>query len=495
MKAQNKMMVKPSNKVVYVSTNSIKPTPKGISYQNNPENYQDIKENISKMGILVPLIVEQESKEIISGNLRHQIALELGIESIPVMYELHTEEDEKSIIAVSTNQFRQKTALEILNEIRFFGEKFGIKKGCRTDLNPELKEEKEKRDKTLGKVTKDKLNKLKSIDKNASSLFGKGTKEYLQVFKSIDNGEKSLNKVDNELKQKVLAKENKVTIPKIYEYQSNEATIKCSSSSDMSLIEDNSIQTIITSPPYFNMRDYNTGEEQIGLESSVDEFIDNLVQIFKEAYRVLKNEGSLFVNLNDCCIDGQYQAVPQKFVLKMIESGWIYNDELIWIKNNAQYTQGNRSVRNHEPIFHFVKSNNFYYDTTWMKGLVDKNNAISYGTNAMYPKLFSGLDYVLNDVIRGNISSTSDLRKKCKEQGFHLTHSATFPLSIPALCILMSSKEGDNILDCFSGTATTGEAALRLGRKYIGYETNPEYVMASEVRINSIKNEGLSIAA
>jgi DNA modification methylase len=217
--------------------------------------------------------------------------------------------------------------------------------------------------------------------------------------------------------------------------------------------------------------------------------------IFKEAFRVLKSDGSLFVNINDCCIDGQYQAVPQKFVLKMLELGFLLNDELIWVKNNAQYTHGKRSVRNHEPIFHFVKSKKFYYDTSWIDNLVDKNNAVSCGTNATFPKLFSGLDYVLNDVIRGNASSTSELRKKCKEQGFYLTHSATFPLSIPALCILMSSKEGDSVLDCFNGTATTGEAAIRLGRKYFGYETNPEYVMASEVRINSIENQELLLAA
>jgi DNA modification methylase len=98
--------------------------------------------------------------------------------------------------------------------------------------------------------------------------------------------------------------------------------------------------------------------------------------------------------------------------------------------------------------------------------------------------MFSGLDYVLNDVIRGNISSTGELRKQCSEKGFYLTHSATFPLSIPALCILLSSKEGDTVMDCFNGTGTTGEVAIMLGREYIGFETNPEYVMASEVRLS-----------
>lgn len=495
MNAQNTMMVSPSNKVAYIATKSLQSTQSKLGIYQKPNNFDVIKENISNAGILVPLIVDEHTNEVISGNLRHQIAIELGLELIPVIYQSNNDDEQKSIIAVSTNQFRQKSSLEILNEIKFLESRFPVKKGQRTDLNPEAKEIKEKRDELLSKVGKDKINKLKSIDKHASNLYGKGTKEYFSVLNSLDNGGKSLNKLDKELKQKVRAKQHNVSIPTKYDFKTNGATIHCGSSSKMTLIEDNSIQTIITSPPYFKMRDYNTGKKQLGLESSVEEYLNNMAIIFKEAFRVLKSDGSLFVNINDCCIDGQYQAVPQKFVLKMLELGFLFNDELIWVKNNAQYTHGNRSVRNHEPIFHFVKSKKFYYDTSWMDNLVDKNNAVSYGTNASFPKLFSGLDYVLNDVIRGNASSTSDLRKKCKEQGFYLTHSATFPLSIPAICILMSSKEGDTVLDCFNGTATTGEAAIRLGRKYIGYETNPEYVMASEVRINSIENQELLLAA
>jgi hypothetical protein len=261
------------------------------------------------------------------------------------------------------------------------------------------KEIKEQRDEHLGVVSKDTINKLKSIDKNATKLYGKGTEDYLNAFNSLDNGSKSLDGLDKELKRKVLINEHNTTIPTTYNYNAEGVTIHCGSSEDMSAVPDKSIQTLVTSTPYFNMRDYQTGKNQLGLESNVDDFINNLAVIFKEAYRVLKDEGSLFVNLNDCCIDGQYQAVPHKFVIKMIEQGWVYNDSLIWVKNNAQYTQGNRSVRNHEPIFHFVKSKNFYYDTTWMENLVDSNNAISYGTNAKYPKLFSSLDYILNDIV------------------------------------------------------------------------------------------------
>ena len=487
MKAQN-------NNVVYVTTNSIRPNPNKMGIYGTPENFEKIKENISRMGVLVPLFVDEKTNEIISGNLRYQIALELNIEFVPVIFQNYSK-DMNAKVAISTNQYRKITSLETLNEIKFFEECYPTKKGQRIDLNPVLKEMKVNREVLLRDISKDKQNKLKSIDKLANELFGRGTQKYLNVFRSIDNGLKSLNKVQNELNRKVRTNRNVNVIPKVYDLQRENVTINCSKSEDMSAVEDNSIQTIITSPPYFNMRDYLTGDKQIGLESNVNDFINNLMVVFKEAYRVLKPEGSLFVNINDCCIDGKYQAVPQKFVIQMMKLGFLFNDEFVWVKNNAQYTQGNRSVRNHEPIFHFVKTKNTYYDTEWMNDLVDENNAISCGTTSGYPKLWSGLDYLLKDVIRGNSSTTKELRKECLKEGFYLTHTATFPLSIPAIYILMTSKEGDTVLDCFSGTATTGEAALMLGRKYIGYDNNPEYVKASEVRLKPYLQEEHLLAA
>ena len=139
MKATNKKMVQPSNEVVYVTTDSLISNKKIQDIYLKPENFDFIKENISQMGILVPLLVEQGSNEVISGNLRHQIAMELGFDTVPVIYEARTEEVQKTTIAVSTNQFRKKSSLEIIREIRFIEEKFGITQGKRTDKNPELK--------------------------------------------------------------------------------------------------------------------------------------------------------------------------------------------------------------------------------------------------------------------------------------------------------------------------------------------------------------------
>jgi len=231
------------------------------------------------------------------------------------------------------------------------------------------------------------------------------------------------------------------------------------------------------------MRDYGTGNEQFGMEQSVDLYLNNLMKVFKECFRVLREDGSCFVNINDCVDNGQYHAVPHKFVLKMLELGFIFNDEMLWIKKNPTYTRGKRSVRSHEPIYHFVKSEDFYYNDEWLQKLSDPENKISYGSGKTDPKIISGLDF-RDGVLKTNVSSTADLRKESKDKrGFHLTHSATFPLDVPTICALLTTKEEDRILDCFSGTSVSGDFARANSRYFIGYELNPEFVLASEVRL------------
>jgi DNA modification methylase len=100
-----------------------------------------------------------------------------------------------------------------------------------------------------------------------------------------------------------------------------------------------------------------------------------------------------------------------------------------------------------------------------------------------------------DNIIKERGNNMSVLRKKCKENGFNLTHNAGYPITIPLIAILTSSKVGDTILDIYSGTSTTGEAALATKREYVGYEIKPEFVMASKVRLESYIQEELLEAA
>jgi site-specific DNA-methyltransferase (adenine-specific) len=447
-----------------------------------PENYEEIRNNIRKFGLLTPLLVNFDY-EIISGNLRHQIALDLGLEEIPIVF-IDAPEEMKAVLSVSTNQFRVKSMVETASEIRFYDEYYSVGRGRRTDLSPQMKVVKDEKDTAYKSIGQYKINKIKSIEKKVIQLHGNNIEKINKELSKIDKEETTLNELDKKLDRELLKKNNDVVVPSQYEYITEKVKIYNSNCGNLYHLEDESIQTVITSPPYFQMRDYGTGKTQIGLENDVLDFINNLCDLFEDTKRVLKNDGSLFVNINDCVIDGQYQSVPELFLIEMRRRGWKYVDQYLWLKTNAQFTHGKRSVRNYEPIFHFVKSAEYFFNDTWLTEFVDENNSMSMGTKMKYPKLVSGLDF-RNNILKSAASNTLELRKKCMSEGkFLMEHSATFPLSLPLIFVLSTSKPGDTILDLFNGTASSAEISVLTNRKYVGYELNPQFVMASAVRLS-----------
>ncbi len=446
-----------------------------------PVNYEEIRNNIREFGLLTPLLVNYDY-EIISGNLRHQIALDLGFEEVPVVF-INTPEELKAVLTISTNQFRVKSIIEIASEIRFYDEYYSIGRGVRTDLNPQMKVVKDEKDTAYKSIGQYKINKIKSIEKKIIELHGVNIEKLNKELSKVDKGDITLNQLDKKLEREVLKKYNEVIVPEKYDFITEKVKIFNSSCEDMFHLEDKSVQLIVCSPPYFQARVYNNGVYELGREKTPEEFINNLVKLFDDAKRVLKDEGSMYVNINDTCRDGAYQAVPQRFVIEMINRGWILNDEILWTKTNPKYSPGKRSVRSHEYFFHFVKSKNFYYDDSWLQGVDDETNTFSYGTNNLFPKLISGMDF-RDGMVKTNVATTQYLRKKCEEKGFYLNHTAVFPEVIPMIPILSTTRPGDIVLDIFNGTGTTGEVSLKLDRNYVGYEYNPEYVMASEIRLS-----------
>jgi len=448
---------------------------------NLPENYQAIKENIKEMGIITPLIVNSNNMVIVSGNLRQAISIELGIPLIPAYFV--DIQDDLRLVSLSSNLYRKKTTMEKYNEMKLYKSLFGIRKGHRTDLNPDLQKLKEERDVFLSSMPRDTRDKLTSIANTYEEIYGNSSIELEKVFSKIDSGVITLNKAYNKSKHlKVKSKfTNEVTAG---DYVSATATIYNKSSEELSELEDESINVICTSPPYWSMKMYQLDANQLGQEHTVEEYIDNLKKHYLEAYRVLKNDGSVWVNINDCCKDGEYQLVPQRFVLMMHSIGFILNDEFQWLKQNPRPTGGKRSIRRHEPIFHFVKSKNFYYNEEWLKDSEDQNNSFSIGTTQVCPKLTSSLDF-FGGVLKTRVASTRELKKKCEDRGVILDHQATFPMDVPMICLKLTSKPFDKILDIFNGTAMTGQATMELGegREYIGYEPSPEYMLASEIRL------------
>ena len=154
--------MKEKSQVTLVETSSLISNKKKLEIYQAPANYEEIKLNIQEHGIIEPLLVNKKTNVLISGNLRLQIAIELGLNEVPVIFK-EVKEKEMDIKSVSTNQQRVKSYYDILKEIEFYEKHYKIKKGQRTDLNPELKEIKEKRDTFLKAHSRTKREKIKSI--------------------------------------------------------------------------------------------------------------------------------------------------------------------------------------------------------------------------------------------------------------------------------------------------------------------------------------------
>lgn len=133
----------------------------------------------------------------------------------------------------------------------------------------------------------------------------------------------------------------------------------------MESLPDKSIDCVVTSPPYFNLRDYGVSG-QLGQEESVDEYVLNLVNVFSEVYRILKDEGGCFVNIDDVYNNQSLACIPDKFKIKMCENGWICRNEIIWHKPNAMPSSAKSRFNNdYEKMFFFTKKKKYFFNTQY----------------------------------------------------------------------------------------------------------------------------------
>jgi DNA modification methylase len=479
------MKVEVNKQVVEVNPNELVLNQAIVDIYSTPENFDEMKSNILEFGVIQPILVNMHNMVVISGNLRLQIARELGFNEVPVIF-FELSEEELNVIALSTNMQRKKSKLDILREMDFIEKYFKVGQGSRTDLNPQLKEEFDRKKSSLAGISKYDQDKVKKAQKLSKELFGENAKGVLKTeLSKVDDGQGSLNSLVKRLEKRANDLINQEVVPSTYQLDLGDVKVYNHTCEDMHELEDKSVTSVVTSPPYFSMRDYGNGEAELGLESDRNEYIRNLIKIFNECKRVLKDNGSLMVNINEKVEGGFYRGVVHQFVGEMLNNGWSLNDEIIWLKNNPVYTGGNRSVRSHEYIFHFVKKGckDFYYDGELAKKVSDPNGFCVYGKDNK-PKFFSGMDF-RGDTLRTNVANTGELRKQCKEESFILTHSATFPLAVPTLLVLLTSKPGDLVIDPFNGTGSVAEVCRYSGRNYVGYELNPQFVMATEVRMKN----------
>ncbi len=258
-----------------------------------------------------------------------------------------------------------------------------------------------------------------------------------------------------------------------------------------------SINCIVTSPPYYQQRDYST-PVQIGNEKSPDEYVQNLRAVFGECYRVLSNDGTLWLNLGDKYDDGELLGMPWRVAFGLRQGGWLLRSDIIWHKPNAVPSSvRNRPTTDHEYIFLFAKSKDYYYDIdavrephitfspdSRMKGgrnhFGKKNGTPEQGKNAGSSNLHSGRwDQAFHPLGRNRRTVWEIPLSKFRD-----VHFAVFPEKLVELCILAGCPRDGIVLDPFIGSGTTAVVAQRLGRRFVGIDSNPEYCKMARERVH-----------
>lgn len=253
----------------------------------------------------------------------------------------------------------------------------------------------------------------------------------------------------------------------------------------LSEMPDGHFDCIVTSPPYWGLRDYGV-IGQIGAESTVDDYIANLVRLFREARRTLSDEATLWLNIGDSYTSGgrtwrdadaknkgramNYRAptpeglkpkdligVPWRLAFALQADGWYLRTDIIWNKPNCQpESVKDRPTRAHEYVFLFSKSEKYYYD--W-QAIMER---------AADPKQKSK-----NRRTVWNINT----------EAYPGSHFAVYPKALVRLCIAAGSSKNGRVLDPFFGSGTTGVVCNEMGRDCVGIELNAEYAELARERL------------
>jgi ParB/RepB/Spo0J family partition protein len=200
-----------TNEVVLVNTNKLRLNQLGVRTYSTPQNYLEIRENISELGIIQPVLVNADDYQVISGNLRVQIAIDLGIAQIPVIF-LDLTDEEMDLVFISSNFQREKSTLDKYREHQLINRLFSVVQGSRTDINSQLKEEKEKKDQMKESLTTYEINSFNRINKLAKEKYGDKFQQVVErELVNLQEKGKSLNFLVKKLERKKLIRTGMVS--------------------------------------------------------------------------------------------------------------------------------------------------------------------------------------------------------------------------------------------------------------------------------------------
>jgi DNA modification methylase len=290
---------------------------------------------------------------------------------------------------------------------------------------------------------------------------------------------------------------------------------------------DGSIDCVITSPPYWQLRDYGW-KGQWGLERNYDEYLENLWKLMDEIHRVLKPKGTVWINLGDTygtqsgtgrgtqyiskstkhhvengatLIKGKAPhksqlLIPHRFAIGCMERGWIVRNDIIWAKvNSMPESVKDRFAKKHEYVFLMVKDKNYFFDLDSVRE-PHKEESIERtrrGWNGHREKGSSYENMEEGKMCHPNGKNPGDVSDfwKIQNKGGRDKHYAKYSSDLLTKPILAGCPKGGIVLDPFCGTASTGVRAIELGRKFIGIEGKKEYCKIAEKNLSNIALNGL----
>jgi|DEB0MinimDraft_3_1074331.scaffolds.fasta_scaffold00735_4 DNA modification methylase len=295
-------------------------------------------------------------------------------------------------------------------------------------------------------------------------------------------------------------------------------------------LPDGIANTCITSPPYYGLRDYGK-DGQIGLEETPEEYVQKLVEVFREVKRVLRDDGTLWLNLGDTYANtpvGKFNGggfndvsaknggrdlsgvatsgnlnklkasglkqkdligIPWMVAFALRSDGWYLRQDIIWHKTSTMpESVTDRCTKAHEYIFLLSKSKTYYYDAESIKEPVKQDWGTRDRTKGKYHNPGTGLNPhtgLQKSYEKANKRSVWTISPK----PFHGAHFATFPPDLIEPCVIAGSPEGGIVLDPFFGSGTTGLVSMKNNRKYLGCELNSEYIDIAKERLKPVETE------
>jgi DNA modification methylase len=296
----------------------------------------------------------------------------------------------------------------------------------------------------------------------------------------------------------------------------------------LSELPDGSVRTCITSPPYWGLRDYGQ-DDQLGLEATPEAYVANMVAVFREVWRVLADDGTVWLNIGDTyahsapgrnrngtggeIVRGElYRSknsggnkdmakgleemgikpkdlvgIPWRVAFALQSDGWYLRQDIIWAKPNPMpESVRDRCTKSHEYVFLLSKSPRYYYDHEAIKEPSVTNTegqSIRFGGSK-----YGDSDDPKHATKSGNVYEDTGKRNKrdvwsINTKPFKGAHFAVMPEALVEPSVLAGSAEGDTVLDPFTGSGTVAVVALRHGRNFVGTELNPEYAKIAYERI------------